>query len=78
MERTGSRAGRQPDRAAPEVPQEELRAIRAEHGILTKSWGPLGDGKGVLENRRVVDVAERKFRTSAQVVCDGTCSWATS
>ena len=41
----------------PEFPQEELRAFHAEHGILTESWGPLGQGKGLLENRHVVEVA---------------------
>jgi 2,5-diketo-D-gluconate reductase A len=52
----------------PEFPQEELRAYHAEHGILTESWGPLGQGKGLLENRHVVEVAERKSRTPAQAV----------
>jgi 2,5-diketo-D-gluconate reductase A len=52
----------------PEFPQEELRAYHAEHGILTESWGPLGQGKGLLENRHVVAVAERTSRTPAQVV----------
>jgi 2,5-diketo-D-gluconate reductase A len=52
----------------PELPQEELRAFHAEHKILTQSWGPLGQGKGLLENRHVVEVAERKSRTPAQVV----------
>jgi 2,5-diketo-D-gluconate reductase A len=52
----------------PEFPQEELRAFHAEHKILTQSWGPLGQGKGLLENRHVVEVAERKSRTPAQVV----------
>jgi len=52
----------------PEFPQEELRAYHAEHGILTESWEPLGQGKGLLENRHFVDVAQRKSRTPAQVV----------
>ena len=52
----------------PEFPQEELRAFHAENGILTESWGPLGQGKGLLENHHVVEVAERKSRTPAQVV----------
>ena len=52
----------------PEFPQEELRAFHAEQQILTESWGPLGQGKGLLENRHVVEVAERKSRTPAQVV----------
>jgi 2,5-diketo-D-gluconate reductase A len=52
----------------PEFPQEELRGFHEEHGILTESWGPLGQGKGLLENPQVVEVARRKGRTPAQVV----------
>ena len=52
----------------PEFPQEELRAFHDEHGILTESWGPLGQGKGLLENPDIVEVARRKGRTPAQVV----------
>lgn len=52
----------------PQFPQEELRAIHDEHGILTESWGPLGQGKGLLEDPSIVEVAQRKARTPAQVV----------
>jgi 2,5-diketo-D-gluconate reductase A len=52
----------------PEFPQEELREFHQQHGILTESWGPLGQGKGVLENPHIVEVAQRKDRTPAQVV----------
>jgi 2,5-diketo-D-gluconate reductase A len=52
----------------PQFPQEELRAFHDEHGILTESWGPLGQGKGLLENPSIVEVAQRKARTPAQVV----------
>ena len=52
----------------PQFPQEELRAFHDERGILTESWGPLGQGKGVLENPEIVEVAQRKGRTPAQVV----------
>jgi 2,5-diketo-D-gluconate reductase A len=52
----------------PQFPQDELRAFHAEHGILTESWGPLGQGKGLLENPHVVQVAQRKGRTPAQIV----------
>jgi 2,5-diketo-D-gluconate reductase A len=52
----------------PQFPQEELRAFHEEHGILTESWGPLGQGKGLLENPSIVEVAQRKARTPAQVV----------
>ncbi len=52
----------------PEFPQEELREFHAEHGILTESWGPLGQGKGLLENPHILEVARRKARTPGQVV----------
>jgi 2,5-diketo-D-gluconate reductase A len=52
----------------PEFPQEQLREFHQQHGILTESWGPLGQGKGLLENPQIVEVAQRKDRTPAQVV----------
>jgi 2,5-diketo-D-gluconate reductase A len=52
----------------PQFPQEELRAYHAKHGILTESWGPIGQGKGLLENEHIVEVAKNKDRTPAQVV----------
>jgi 2,5-diketo-D-gluconate reductase A len=52
----------------PEFPQEDLRAFHDEHGILTESWGPLGQGKGLLEDPHIAEVAQRRGRTPAQVV----------
>lgn len=52
----------------PEFPQEELRAYHDSHGILTESWGPLGQNRGLLDDARVVEIAEKKGRTPAQVV----------
>jgi 2,5-diketo-D-gluconate reductase A len=52
----------------PQFPQAELRAYHAEHGIITESWGPLGQGKGLLEDPHIVEVAKNKGRTPAQVV----------
>jgi 2,5-diketo-D-gluconate reductase A len=52
----------------PEFPQEDLREFHQQHRILTESWGPLGQGKGLLENPQIVEVAQRKDRTPAQVV----------
>ena len=52
----------------PEFPQIELRAYHKEHRILTESWGPLGQNKGLLDDPRIVELAERKDRTPAQVV----------
>jgi diketogulonate reductase-like aldo/keto reductase len=52
----------------PEFPQEELRAYHESHGILTESWGPLGQNRGLLDDARVVAIAEKKGRTPAQIV----------
>jgi 2,5-diketo-D-gluconate reductase A len=52
----------------PQFPQDDLREFHQEHGILTESWGPLGQGKGLLEDANIVEVAHRKDRTPAQVV----------
>jgi diketogulonate reductase-like aldo/keto reductase len=52
----------------PQFPQAELRAYHTEHGILTESWGPIGQGKGLLESGPIQAVAEAKSRTPAQVV----------
>lgn len=52
----------------PEFPQGELRAYHESHGILTESWGPLGQNRGLLDDGRVVEIAEAKGRTPAQVV----------
>jgi diketogulonate reductase-like aldo/keto reductase len=52
----------------PGLPQEELRAFHAEHGIVTESWSPLGRGHGLLDAPEVLAVAEAHGRTAAQVV----------
>ena len=52
----------------PQFPQAELRAYHAEHGILTEAWGPIGQGKGLLESEHIQAVAKAKGRTPAQVV----------
>lgn len=52
----------------PEFPQEELRAYHESHGIVTEAWGPLGQSRGLLDDARVEQMAEKKGRTPAQVV----------
>jgi 2,5-diketo-D-gluconate reductase A len=52
----------------PEFPQDDLRAFHREHGILTQAWGPLGQGKGLLENPVLSRLAAAKGRSAAQVV----------
>ena len=52
----------------PEFPQTDLRAYNADHQILTESWGPIGQGKGLLDNPEIVSLAREKDRSPAQVV----------
>ena len=51
----------------PLLNQAELRAVNAEHGIVTEAYGPLGVGR-LLENPTVTSVAAEYGRTPAQVL----------
>lgn len=50
--------------------QKELRAVLAQRGIATESWGPLGHGSVDLaaEMPTLVNVAERYSKSIAQVI----------
>ncbi len=48
--------------------QRELRALHAEHGIVTQAWGPLGRDLGILADPVVVDIARTHGVTPGQVV----------
>ncbi|WP_114854041.1 aldo/keto reductase [Brachybacterium sp. YJGR34] len=53
----------------PYFQQRELRAFHEEHGIVTESWGPLGQGKSdLLENAAITEIAAAHGATPAQVV----------
>ncbi len=52
----------------PLLPQNELRAFHAEHGILTEAWSPLARGGSVLTDPVITSIAERVGRTPAQVI----------
>ena len=53
----------------PYFPQLELREAHARHGIVTESWGPLGQGKSdLLENAVITEIASAHEATPAQVV----------
>lgn len=52
----------------PTVPREAQRAFAAEHGIVTQSWSPIGQGGGLLEHPAIVAIAEALGRTPAQIV----------
>ncbi len=51
----------------PAFQQRELRAFHADHGIITQSWGPLGQGGG-LDDDELRRIAAKHGRTPAQVV----------
>ncbi len=48
--------------------QAELRKVHQEFGILTEAWSPLGQGKELLENPTIVEIAREHNATAAQVV----------
>ncbi|WP_024873980.1 aldo/keto reductase [Saccharomonospora piscinae] len=52
----------------PNLPQADLRAFHAEHGIATEAWSPLGQGKGLLDDPTLGSLAEKYGRTPAQIV----------
>ncbi|AFM16672.1 aldo/keto reductase, diketogulonate reductase [Mycolicibacterium chubuense NBB4] len=51
----------------PLLNQAELRAVNAEHGIVTEAYGPLGVGN-LLTNPAITAVAEALGKTPAQVL----------
>lgn len=51
----------------PLLPQSELRAFHAEHGIRTEAWSPLAQG-AVLGDATITRIAAAHDRTAAQVV----------
>lgn len=52
----------------PQFQQAKARAFHARHGIATEAWSPLGQGKGLLEDPTVAELAAKHGRTPAQVV----------
>ncbi|MCS6711937.1 aldo/keto reductase [Brachybacterium sp. EF45031] len=52
----------------PHFQQADLRAYGRDHGILTEAWSPLGQGKDVLTDPVITEIAEAKGATPAQVV----------
>lgn len=51
----------------PYLSQKELKAYCADHGIAVTAWSPLGRGQ-VLEDARILSVAEEVGKSAAQVV----------
>ncbi|MPY83129.1 MAG: aldo/keto reductase [Actinophytocola sp.] len=52
----------------PYLQQAEARRYHSEHGIVTEAWSPIGQGKGLLEDPSITEVAGKHGRTPAQVV----------
>lgn len=51
----------------PRLPQEELRAFDAEHGIVTQAWSPLARGR-LLDEPVLASIAAKHGVSPAQVV----------
>ena len=51
----------------PAFQQKALRAFHAEHGIVTESYSPLGQGK-ILDSPVLREIAAKHGKTTAQVV----------
>ncbi|WP_399083597.1 aldo/keto reductase [Streptomyces sp. BBFR2] len=52
----------------PYFPQAEARAVHARHGIATEAWSPLGQGKGLLSEPVLAEIAAKHGVTPAKVV----------
>ncbi|WP_156756250.1 aldo/keto reductase [Actinokineospora pegani] len=51
----------------PNLPQAELRAFHAEHGIATEAWSPLASG-GLLGDETLGALADKHGKSPAQVI----------
>jgi len=51
----------------PALPQDELVAFHAEHGIATTSWSPLGRG-AILDDPTIAGIAAKHGRSPAQTI----------
>ena len=52
----------------PYLPQTELRAYHAAHGIATEAWSPLGQGGPLLTEPALTDIARQLTKTPAQII----------
>jgi len=52
----------------PRVGRGAERLYHAEHGIVTETWGPLGQGGALLEEPAITTAARHHGKTPAQVV----------
>ncbi|MEV5594525.1 aldo/keto reductase [Streptomyces sp. NPDC052496] len=52
----------------PQFQQAEARGFHRGHGIATEAWSPLGQGKDLLKDATVTELAGKYERTPAQIV----------
>ncbi|MFI5520397.1 aldo/keto reductase [Streptomyces platensis] len=52
----------------PQFPQAISRAFHARHNIVTEAWSPIGQGRGLLEDPTLVELAAKHGKSPAQVV----------
>ncbi|MFK3985427.1 aldo/keto reductase [Micromonospora sp. NPDC050397] len=72
IERVLAATGVTPDvdqiQLSPQVTRDASRAYNSEHGIVTQSWGPIGQGGDLLADPSVTEIAQRYGRSPAQIV----------
>lgn len=51
----------------PRFQQKELQAFHAQHGIATESWGPLGQGS-LVSDEKLAAIGRKYGKTPAQVI----------
>lgn len=51
----------------PNLPQKELRAFHAEHGIVTQAWSPLAQGN-LIDDAVIGGLADKHGKTPAQIL----------
>jgi 2,5-diketo-D-gluconate reductase A len=52
----------------PLLQQSQLRDYHREHGIATEAWSPIGKGRDLLRDERIVALGEKYAKTPAQIV----------
>ncbi|MDR2991467.1 MAG: aldo/keto reductase [Burkholderiaceae bacterium] len=52
----------------PWLQQHALRAVHAQHGIVTESWSPLAQGGALLADATLARIAAGHHKTAAQIV----------
>jgi diketogulonate reductase-like aldo/keto reductase len=52
----------------PNLQQGDLRSFHHEHDIATEAWSPLGQGKGLLDDGTLGNLAQKYDKSPAQIV----------